>query len=338
MLPLPAHYSPASARDQAYAPDIPALHAAALAWRKRHALAPAARDEERVVLLLIDVQKDFCFPGGSLYVGGRSGEGALEDNARTAELIYENLGSISEIICTQDTHHPFQIFFPSFWQTADGGPVEAHRVITAAELEAGALIPRPGLAAALCDGDEAWLRAQCLDYCRRLEAEGRYQLYLWPPHCLLGGDGHLLAGVIQEARLFHSFARGARNPIELKGEHPLTENYSVLRPEVLEAHDGSSLGSRNEALIERLLGADRLLVAGQAASHCVKSSLDDLLEALLALEPGQASKVTVLRDCMSSVAVPDGAGGFVFDFTPQAEEALARYAEAGMRVCASGEA
>ena len=35
---------------------------------------------------------------------------------------------------------------------------------------------------------------------------------------------------------------------------------------------------------------------------------------------------------MSPVAVPDGSGGFLADFTPEADAALARFAEAGMHV------
>ena len=38
---------------------------------------------------------------------------------------------------------------------------------------------------------------------------------------------------------------------------------------------------------------------------------------------------------MSAVTVPDGKGGFVADFTPQAEAALARFANAGMHLVKS---
>jgi hypothetical protein len=38
---------------------------------------------------------------------------------------------------------------------------------------------------------------------------------------------------------------------------------------------------------------------------------------------------------MSAVTVPDGAGGFVADFTPQAEAALQRFADAGMNLVRS---
>jgi nicotinamidase-related amidase len=80
-----------------------------------------------------------------------------------------------------------------------------------------------------------------------------------------------------------------------------------------------------------------VVVAGQAASHCVKSSIDDLLGEILAQDPALARKVYVLVDCMSAVTVPDGRGGFAADFTPQAEEALRRFADAGMHLVRSTE-
>ena len=54
-------------------------------------ITAAAADKPNVHLLLIDVQKDFCFPRGSLYVGGRSGRGAMDDNRRIAEFVYRNM-------------------------------------------------------------------------------------------------------------------------------------------------------------------------------------------------------------------------------------------------------
>jgi len=48
-----------------------------------------------------------------------------------------------------------------------------------------------------------------------------------------------------------------------------------------------------------------------------------------------ARKVYVLEDCMSSVTVPDGKGGFAADFTVQAAHALERFREAGMHVVRS---
>jgi nicotinamidase-related amidase len=337
MLPLPPFYDPAHARLWGYRPDPSALFEKAGRWRSEHAIPPAGADARRIHLLLIDVQKDFCFPEGTLFVGGRSGTGAIDDNDRIARFIYRNLGRLTEITCTLDTHFPFQIFFASFWVDRDGAPVTAHREITTEDVRSGRLKPNPAVAAWAAGGDEGWLLRQVEFYCAELERAGRYTLYVWPPHCLLGGEGHLLAGVVQEARLFHAYVRGSRDGMEIKGGHPLTENYSVLAPEVLRRHDGGVLAERNTAFLETLLAADALVVAGQAASHCVKSTIDDLLEAMRARDAALAGRVYVLRDCMSSVAVPDPGrpGAFLFDFTPQAEAALERYARAGMHLVSS---
>jgi nicotinamidase-related amidase len=334
-LPLPRFYDPKSAERWAYGPDHAALTSAAEAYRKDHDVRPAASDKRNVHLLLIDVQKDFCFPQGSLFVAGRSGRGAVDDSRRIAELVYKNLGTITGITATMDTHFAHQIFFPSFWQTGDGEPVSAHRVITTKDLDAGAVRPNPAMARWLCGGNYAWLVKQVRHYTEALEKAGKYELYLWPPHCILGSDGHALAGVVHEARMFHAYARGTQSWVEVKGGHPLTENYSVMAPEVLSRHDGQPLGQRNTQFLRTLLSADAVVIAGQAASHCVKSSIDDLLSEIAVTDPELARKVYLLTDCMSAVTVPDGKGGFVADFTGEAEKALDRFAAAGMKLVKS---
>jgi nicotinamidase-related amidase len=334
-LPLPRFCDPRHAADWSYRPDAAALATDAAAWRTTHALRPSAADERRVHLLLIDVQKDFCFPEGTLYVAGRSGTGAVDDSRRIAELVYRNLGAVTDITTTLDTHFAYQIFFPSFWIDAGGAALTAHRVISAEQIARGEVRPNPAIAKWLCNGNYAWLCKQVHAYCLALEQAGKYQLYLWPPHCLLGSDGHALVGVVQEARMFHAFARGAQSWCEVKGGNPLTENYSVLRPEVLTRFDGAPLAQRNTQFVKTLLAADAVVIAGQAASHCVKSTIDDLLDEIVAHDPALAKKVYLVTDCMSSVTVPDGKGGFAADFTADADRALARFAAAGMHLVQS---
>ncbi len=339
-LPVPEFHRAESAARWSHQADAGILAARAVEWRQRHAVRPAAADERRIELLLVDLQRDFCLPEGALYVGGRSGRGAIEDSARIAQFVYRNLDRITSITATLDTHLPFQIFSPEFWVDRDGGPVSAHREVTAEQVRRGDLRPDPVLAGVLAPGGDArWLERQALAYCQALEAGGRYRLYLWPSHCLLGSAGHGLTGVVDEARLFHSFVRRAPTRIEVKGLAPLTESYSVLAPEVLVAHDGRPLGRRNEALIEYLLGADALVVAGEAASHCVKSTLEDLLVAAAAIDSALARRIWILEDCMSAVAVPDAArpGELAVDFTAQAEAAMERFAAAGCRLLCSTE-
>jgi len=334
MTEIPSHYDRSRARQFGYRPDAQALFEGARAFRRENHLRPAGSDPRRNHLVLIDAQRDFCFPEGTLYVGGRSGQGAMDDNDRVARFVYQNLGTISEITCTLDSHLPFQIFFAPFWVDRAGEPLRPHRTISVDEVRAGDVSPNPDIVDAAGAPDLTWLTKQVVFYCESLARAGKYVLYLWPPHVLLGGDGHVLAGVIQEARLFHAYARGARNPVEIKGVHALTENYSVFSPEVLLSHDGASLAARNGALLDTLLKEDRLIIAGQASSHCVKSSIDDLLDEILLRDPGLAKRVYILEDAMSAVTVPDPAtpGAFLADFTEAAENALGRFHDAGMRI------
>jgi nicotinamidase-related amidase len=334
-LPVPEFYAPANAEAWDYSPDPVRVFKAAGAWRRAHGLRSSAEDRRGVHLLLVDLQRDFCFPRGALYVAGRSGRGAMEDSDRIARFIYRNLSAITQITCTMDTHFPYQIFSPAFWVDAGGEPPRANREVTVADIRDGALRPNPALATWLApNGDHDWLLRYAEFYCQELARIGKYQLYLWPPHCLLGSDGHALAGVIQEARLFHAYARTAPAAIEVKGTTPLTEYYSVIGPEVTQAHDGTVLAHRNVDFLRILRRSDAVIIAGQAASHCVKSTIDDLL---LHLEEELARKVYILRDGMSAVTVPDPdrPGEFLFDFTPQAEQALERFRDAGMHVVAS---
>jgi nicotinamidase-related amidase len=336
--PLPAFYDAAHAGQWSYRPDEAALFEQATEYRTRHDIRPASADQRRVHLLLIDLQKDFCFPEGTLFVGGRSGRGAIEDNDRIARFIYRNLRVISEVTVTLDTHYPFQIFSPSFWVDAAERPLSAHTVITTSQIRDGSVRPNPAIASWVSDGDYGWLVEQVAHYCGELEKSGKYTLYLWPPHCLLGSEGHTLAGVIQEARVFHAYVRHAPARAEVKGSAPLTENYSVFAPEVATRHDSRGvIGQRNGRFLDTLLRGDYVIIAGQAASHCVKSTIEDLLDEILPRVRKHVEKVYILEDCMSAVAVPNprAPGEFLADFTPDAETALRRFRDAGMHVVKS---
>jgi nicotinamidase-related amidase len=338
---LPSFYNADNAAKWSYSPNLRDLFTGAQDYRRQLDIKAASSDKFRVHLLLIDEQKDFCFPEGTLYVGGQSGTGAIDDSRRTAEFIYRNLGVLTYITPTMDTHFPYQIFSPAFWVDEDGNALEPHDMLTAdltilrMGKPAGKAAPNPAVAGFLCNGNYPWLQKQVRFYCEELAKGGRYQLYIWPEHCILGSDGHTLVGVIQEARMFHSYVRQIQSEAEVKGGNPLTENYSIFSPEVLKRFDGEVLASKNTRFIKKLMDANAVVIAGQAASHCVKSSIDHFLDEILAQDPSLAKKVYVLEDCTSAVAVPNPQGGFFVDFTPQAKDALKRYSDAGMNVVKS---
>jgi nicotinamidase-related amidase len=89
------------------------------------------------------------------------------------------------------------------------------------------------------------------------------------------------------------------------------------------------LGEANRRLIEKLLEFDAVIVAGQAKSHCLAWTIDDLLEEEQRGEQ-LAERTYLLEDCTSPVVVPG-----VVDYTDEANAAFERYAAAGMHVVRS---
>ncbi len=326
-LPLPTFFDPQNAESYNYQPNFNALATDAWNWAQQHGIKPAGADTFRIMTLIIDAQKDFCHPTGSLYVGGQSQRGAIEDSARTAAFIYRNMKYLTGVTCTLDTHQANQIFVPSFWLDENGNHVPCFTQIATEDVIKGRVRPDPAVCRMLGENvSPSWLTAYAQHYCKSLEAAGKYTLMVWPFHCLLGTPGHALLGVVAEAHLFHAWARRTQSWDEVKGGNVLTENYSVLGPEVTKTHDSKVIGQANTTFLKTLLSYDAVIIGGQAASHCVKSSIDDLLENILKQDPKLAKKVHILTDCMSSVVTP------VHDYTPDSQAALARFANAGMHL------
>jgi nicotinamidase-related amidase len=293
-------------------------------WATKEQISPASQDSKRIAVLAIDVQNTFCLPDFELFVGGVTGQGAIDDTARLCEFIYRNLGQITTIIPTMDTHRAMQIFHPIFWIDAHGDhPTPVATQITLADVEAGIWRVNPGIAASL--GPIEPLQAHALHYTRQLTQDGKYPLTIWPYHSMLGGVGHALVPAFEEACFVHTIARSQQTQFELKGENPLTENYSVLQPEVLTGSTGAPIATKNDRLIQDLLTYDAVYIAGQAKSHCVAWTIDDLLREIQRQDPKLADKIYLLDDCASPVVVPG-----VVDFSEAAESAYDRFAQAGM--------
>jgi nicotinamidase-related amidase len=320
-MPLPNFFTPDQV-ETVYRVPYQARAEAARAWASQHDISPAHGDARRICLLLIDVQNTFCLPDFELFVGGRSGRGAVDDNRRLCEFIYENLGTITAIAPTLDTHSAAQIFHPLFWVNDAGEHPAPMSQISHGEVAAGQWRVNPDVAPYLKAADP---QAFAHHYTRQLEQDGKYPLTIWPYHSMLGGIGHALVSAVEDACFFHAIARNSPTLYEVKGDNPLTENYSVLRPEVLADGQGAAIAQKNTPFIETLLSFDAVIVAGQAKSHCVAWTVDDLLTEINARDPKLAEKVYLLEDCTSPVVVPD-----VVDFTDAADAAYDRFAAAGM--------
>ncbi len=329
-LPIPPHFDSARVGEVWRVP-YQQRAVEARDWAKKHNIQPAAEDKTRICLLLIDVQNTFCIPDFELFVGGKSGMGAVEDNVRLCEFIYRNLGVISAIAPTMDTHRAMQIFHPIFWINEAGEhPTPAATSITPEDIQQGRWKVNPAVADSLANGDYSKLEAHALHYVNQLSEAGKYPLTVWPYHSMLGGIGHALVSAVEEALFFHCIARSSQTRYEIKGDNPLTENYSVLRPEVINDVNGSPLVQKNTSLIQHLFEFDAVIVAGQAKSHCVAWTIADLLTEIQEKDSSLAKKVYLLEDCTSPVVVPG-----IVDYAQPADEAFKRFAAAGMHLVKS---
>lgn len=328
-LPIPPHFNPEKV---GYVWRVPYQQRAkeAREWANKYNIKPSSEEKTRICLLLIDVQNTFCIPEFELFVGGKSGTGAVDDNVRLCEFIYGNLGVITKVIPTMDTHTAMQIFHPIFWINSAGEhPTPSATSITPADIEKGVWKVNPGVAASLGYNYE-FLEKHAYHYVKQLSQDGKYPLTVWPYHSMLGGIGHALVSAVEEAVFFHCIARQTQTQFEIKGNHPLTENYSVLRPEVLESFDQRQIVQKNMRLIQELLEFDAVIIAGQAKSHCVAWTVDDLLTEIQQIDSRLAKKVYLLEDCTSPVVVPG-----VVDYAEAADAAFERFATSGMHLVQS---
>jgi nicotinamidase-related amidase len=328
--PIPSHFSSEKVGEVW---RVPYQERAAEAgkWAKEHNIQPSFKDKFRICLLPVDVQNTFCIPGFELYVAGRSGTAAVDDNRRLCEFIYRNLGVITEICPTMDTHQAIQIFHGIFLTNDKGEHPPPFTLISEEDVKRGIWKFNPAVGHTLGISEKEGQR-YLERYTRELKGGGRYDLTIWPYHAMLGGIGYALVSSIEEAIFFHTIARYSPADFQTKGNNPQTENYSVLGPEVLYDMNGKQLSQRNTRFIEKLLQFDAVVIAGQAKSHCVAWTIDDLLRDILVRDKRLAKKVYLLEDCTSAVVVPG-----VIDYTDQADAAFRRFAEAGMHIVRSTE-
>ncbi len=251
------------------------------------------------VLFIIDPQNDFCDPNGSLYVPG-----AEQDMARLADMVDEAGAGISSIIMTADDHLPNDIAHPRYWAKADGGMVDAFAAISASDVESGKYIAVGG-------GKDA-----SISYLRKLEQAGK-QHTVWPMHCISGSWGADIESGIMTAVMNWTADSDRHFRIVRKGYYPYTEHYGAFAAEVQDPEVPSTM--YNMELEAELDSYDRILIAGEAKSHCVKNTIAQMMEH----NPGMMSKVWILGDAMQPVA----------GFADAAEGVLLKAQSLGARYC-----
>ncbi|MDR1032656.1 MAG: hypothetical protein LBL84_01440 [Candidatus Nomurabacteria bacterium] len=270
---------------------------------RQEKLAPASDDGVKVLLLVIDEQNDFMPGIGSLGVPG-----ADQDIARLTRWMYDNAGNITQVMCSLDTHYPAQIFHPIWWEDADGRNPDPFDKIKAADVANDKWRPVYGAP------------KRSIDYVNALADFKRQPLMIWPYHCLDGAAGHNLEAEFANMVYFLAAARASQPALVKKGSDPFSEMYGIIRPEY------NPSNWLNAPVLKAIEEFDRVVIAGEAASHCVAESCRQILEYFQG-RPEVIQKISFLEDCASPVV----------GYEQLAADALAEFAAKGVQLVKSTE-
>lgn len=249
--------------------------------------------KQNLQLAIIDPQNDFCDLPDSYrpQIAGVTMSPALPvagshaDMQRVAALIEQGGAGLSGIAVTLDSHQRVDIAHPTFWRKGDGSAVQPFTQILAREVRAGLYVPR-----------DATALQRVLNYLDALEENGRYTHMVWPVHCEIGSWGNNVHEDVRRAYNRWEEANVTQVHKVIKGTNPWTEHYSAIRAEVPDAADADT--QLNAGFLDLLRQADRIYIAGEAGSHCVKATTEHIVENFSAAE---VQKLVLLSDCMSPV-------------------------------------
>ncbi|GBC60996.1 nicotinamidase/pyrazinamidase [Desulfonema ishimotonii] len=259
---------------------------------------------EKIHLLIIDPQRDFCDTDGALAVPG-----ADQDMVRLAGMIRRIEDKLWDIHCTLDTHHLFDISHPIFWVDMNRNHPAPFTIISRADVENGTWRTT-----------NPQYQQYVLTYVSRLETNNRYPLCIWPPHCLIGSKGHNVVPVLADALMKWEENQVGMADYVTKGSNYKTEHYSAVQADVPDPSDPSTM--LNNRLITTLEEADTILLAGEALSHCLRFTVEDIADTF---DESHIRKMVLLADCASSVA----------GFEQQGEDFVNGMTARGMRISSS---
>ena len=253
-------------------------------------------------LIIIDPQIDFCDPKrGSLYV-----KGAEKDMEALADFITNKGDILDEIHVTLDSHQTLHIAHPIFWKDSKGNHPAPFTMISRQDVESGKWTTT----------NPRWM-AYGLKYVETLEKNKRYALVIWPPHCRIGTAGTGIFPIVSESLTAWEEKYFAKVNFLVKGSNILTEHYSAVQADVPSDDDEST--KLNSAFIDTVKQADRIFISGEALSHCVAFTIQDVADCF---GEENIKKFILLRNTTSSVT----------GFEAQGEEFIKNMVKRGMKV------
>lgn len=282
----------------------------------------------KVHLFIVDPQNDFIgnddgtpysvkLADGSTLTATLPVKGAVSDMSRAAKLVDRIGPRLDDIHVTLDSHRVIDVAHPGMWRDQNGRhPMPLATLISSDDIHNGIWEPR-----------SASLRKRMLDYTRSLEKQGKYSLIIWPEHCLIGSWGHNVYAELAAALARWEKSQFANIDYVTKGTNPYTEHYGGLMAEVPDPDDPST--QLNTALIQVLQDADVVGFLGEASSHCVRATVQQVAENI---GDEHLKKFHLITDCMSPVpAIP----GVTPDFPGIAQSFLKDMQSRGMTLTTS---
>jgi nicotinamidase-related amidase len=265
----------------------------------------------RVELLLVDIQNDFCIADdGQGNKGALVVPGADKDTSRLVAMIKRLGAKIDDIHVTLDSHQGIGIERPHWWKRCSDGTHPAPFTILGIHPDGRRIVKFTADAAGLHPTDEEYTTTLpsmlhhggptgkgSFGYLQALQAGGKYPHVIWPVHCCVGSWGHSLVPELSDALIAWEQTEFAKVDYVTKGNNPWTEHFSGIAAEVPDPSDPTT--QVNTQLIQALERADIIVIAGQARSHCVNSSVRGVASCFS--DPKYIEKLVLLTDCTSDV-------------------------------------
>lgn len=261
----------------------------------------------KVHLVIIDPQNDFMdiparpgdpvglsLPDGTQFRSTLPVPGALADMGRVAELVKRIGPRLADIHVTMDSHRVVDVAHPAFWRDADGNHPAPFTIISHNDVKSGMWTPR-----------NPQFRRRMLDYTEALKNANKFMLMIWPEHCIIGSWGHNIVDVLRAELEAWERKNFATVDFVTKGTNTFTEHYGALMAEVPDPSDPST--QLNGGFISVMQEADLIAIAGEASSHCVSTTIQQIVDNIGA---AHLSKIHILTDCMSPVPQTPGAPDF----------------------------
>jgi nicotinamidase-related amidase len=258
-------------------------------------------------LLIIDPQVDF-HEGGKLGVSG-----ANADSEKISKFVEKHVKELSKIYVSLDTHTENHIGHSGYWESVDESRSKPPEWTNFSFIDGKIMGKRKDdFKYTEYTPKKEELQEWTEKYVRTIEGYGKGVALIWPNHCLEGDKGHAVAPQLKQI-LEKDYVK---NKVEyhIKGQNEATEMYSIFQAEIpvkedinndnktiyyngmytdlksnsqietnTDKEDGAYLNTKfNGELYTKLTGQGaKIIICGEALSHCVNWSLRDLVNKLI---------------------------------------------------------